>query len=202
MTAWTLHFLALISPGPDFVLALKNTLKHGRFLGFATALGFGIGISIHVTYCITGVALLLKYSPKIIVILKVLGSLYLIWIGIGILRANLNKSPLVISLKDKIQEANSFTKCLLQGLITNILNPKATLFIMSIYTSLIDSHANFASLVFAGSGMVLLTICWFSIVAWFFSRGKIQQQYLKAEKSINFIFAIFFISSGCFLLFK
>jgi len=162
MTAWTLHFLALISPGPDFVLALKNTLKHGRFLGFATALGFGIGISIHVTYCITGVALLLKYSPKIIVILKVLGSLYLIWIGIGILRANLNKSPLVISLKDK----------------------------------------NFASLVFAGSGMVLLTICWFSIVAWFFSRGKIQQQYLKAEKSINFIFAIFFISSGCFLLFK
>jgi threonine/homoserine/homoserine lactone efflux protein len=202
ISAWTLHFLALISPGPDFVLALRNTLKHGRFLGLATALGFGLGICVHATYCIAGIALFLKYSPQIIGTLRILGSLYLIWIGIEILRAFFTKDPATKIVRDQIQEANSFNSCLTQGFITNILNPKATLFIISIYTSLIDSHANFTSLILAGLGMATLTVGWFSGVAWFFSQERIQQKYLKAEKLINLIFACFFICTGCFLLFK
>lgn len=196
----TLHFLALISPGPDFVLALRNSLQFGRKMGLATALGFGLGIAIHVGYSVAGIAILLKEFPRVYHFIRYAGALYLIWLGLSSLweaRKAQQRQGLEIQARPK----QGFLQCLRQGFLTNILNPKATLFILGIYTSLIPADASLLTLVVAGINMVALTIIWFSLVSWLFSSTSMRDGYSKIERGLNLLFSVFFILVGVTLFF-
>jgi RhtB (resistance to homoserine/threonine) family protein len=191
----TLHFLALISPGPDFVLALRNSLQFGRKMGLATALGFGLGIAIHVGYSVAGIAILLKEFPRVYHFIRYAGALYLIWLGLSSLW-EARKAQQRQGLEIKARPKQGFWQCLRQGFLTNILNPKATLFILGIYTSLIPADASLLTLVVAGINMVALTIIWFSLVSWLFSSMRIRDGYSKIERGLNLLFSVFFILVG------
>lgn len=197
----TLHFLALISPGPDFVLALRNSLQFGRRMGMATALGFGLGIAIHVSYSIAGIAVLLKEFPGVYHLIRYAGALYLIWLGISALWYTIRFPKKEDTLTFELRETQGFRKCFTQGFLTNLLNPKATLFILGIYTSMIPAETSLPTLVMAGFNMVILTILWFSLVSWLFSSKNIRLLYSKLENVLNLIFAFFFILIGTWLFF-
>lgn len=197
----TLHFLALISPGPDFVLALRNSLQFGRKMGLATALGFGLGIAIHVGYSIAGIAVLLKEFPRVYNFVRYAGAIYLIWLGISALVTTLRSPKKEDALTFEIRASQGFFKCFTQGFLTNLLNPKATLFILGIYTSIIPAETSLLTLSMAGLNMVGLTVLWFSVVSWLFSSPKIRMIYFRLENVLNFIFALFFILIGMWLFF-
>ncbi len=55
-----IHLLALISPGPDFIVAVKNSISYSRKTGVFTAIGFGLGIMVHIFYCVAGLALIMS----------------------------------------------------------------------------------------------------------------------------------------------
>lgn len=82
-----IHFLALASPGPDFVMVVKNALGYGRSTGIRTAIGIGLGIGVHVLYCTFGLALIISKSIVAFSIIKRAGAAYLVYIGIKSLRA-------------------------------------------------------------------------------------------------------------------
>lgn len=196
----TLHFLALISPGPDFVLALRNSLQFGRKMGLATALGFGLGIAIHVGYSVAGIALLLKEFPRVYHMVRYAGALYLIWLGLSSLwEARKAKKSQSFEIKERPKQG--FLQCLRQGFLTNVLNPKATLFILGIYTSVIPADASILTLAVAGINMVLLTILWFSLVSWLFSSSRVRNGYTRIERGLNLLFSVFFILVGVTLFF-
>ncbi len=197
----TLHFLALISPGPDFVLALRNSLQFGRQMGMATALGFGLGIAIHVSYSIAGIALLLKEFPGVYNLIRYAGALYLIWLGISALWNTIRFPKKKDTLTFELRATQGFAKCFTQGFLTNLLNPKATLFILGIFTSIIPSETSLTTLLGAGINMVVLTILWFCLVSWLFSSKNIRLLYSKLENVLNLIFAFFFITIGTWLFF-
>lgn len=194
-TVATLHSLALITPGPDFILAIRNTLQFGRYKGFATALGFGLGIAVHVTYSLLGMALLLKKFPDVYHYIRYAGASYLIYLGITALWGTFKKThqnELVIEPQGDQGLGTSFQ----QGLLTNILNPKATLFILGIYTSAIPPGTSQTTLIAAGLMMVCLTVVWFSVVAFLFSSKTVRGIYLRLEGFLNGLFAIFFMLAG------
>lgn len=194
-TILTLHFFALISPGPDFVLAVRNSLQFGRMRGFATALGFGLGIALHLSYCIAGIAFILNDYPNIYNAIRHAGASYLIWIGSSVAwKTFKDKKTNKISLEKRTEQ--NFSQCLRQGFITNVLNPKVTLFILGIYTTIIPLNTSLSVLIFAGALMVNSTVIWFSAVSWLFSMTIIQNGYFKMEKVLNFIFSAFFIFIG------
>ena len=196
----TLHFLALITPGPDFVLAVRNSLQFGRKKGMGTALGFGLGIAVHVSYSIAGIALLLNKFPQIYQVIRYAGAAYLIWLGLSALWGLRlpKKEDNDILLEDRQEQ--TVQECLRQGFFTNLLNPKATMFILGIFTSLIPPETNLVAMANAGVMMVITTILWFSLVSWLFSTNGIRKGYLRIEKPLNALFAVFFIFVGLGLL--
>lgn len=87
LTVALLHLLAVVSPGPDFILCARNSLTYSRRIGLWTAFGFSLGIALHMVYCIAGIAVVISQSILVFNILKWVGALYLIYIGVQSLRA-------------------------------------------------------------------------------------------------------------------
>jgi threonine/homoserine/homoserine lactone efflux protein len=149
---------------------------------------------------VAGIALLLKEFPRVYHIIRYAGALYLIWLGLSSLW-EARKAKKSQALEIKVRPKQGFLQCLRQGFLTNILNPKATLFILGIYTSVIPADASVLTLAVAGFNMALLTTLWFSLVSWLFSSTKVRDGYSRIERGLSLLFSAFFILVGVTLFF-
>jgi len=82
LTVSLVHLMAVMSPGPDLVICIKNTLKYSRSIGIWTALGFACGVLVHISYCLLGIAFLISQSILLFSIVKLIGAAYLIFLGV------------------------------------------------------------------------------------------------------------------------
>ena len=159
------HFFAVISPGPDFALVVRVSLRFGSIVGSWTSLGIGCGILLHVSYCLLGVAVLVSQSGLFLSILKILASLYLSYLAIGILVSWRQSSYQdYVATLDKSSRPTIFTAWL-NGFLTNGLNPKATLFFLALFSLVIDESTPVS--VQAGYGIYLsaATVGWFVLLS-------------------------------------
>ena len=107
-TVTIIHLLAVISPGPDFIMACRNSLTYSRKTGIYTAVGFGIGIAVHIFYSLAGLALIISKSILLFNTIKFLGAGYLIYIG---LKSVLSKSSKIeLGEHDKKEDITHITK--------------------------------------------------------------------------------------------
>lgn len=186
VTIASLHMLALISPGPDFAIMVKNTLMYSKRHVIFTAIGIALGIIFHVIYCIMGFALVLSQSVIVFKIIKIIGACYLVYIGYKSLIAK----PFVAAI-DSSSEQNTVTKAastkkvFWEGFWCNVLNPKATLFFLSLFTLVIDPKTPIWLQITYGVEMVLLTFAWFSMLGLMLSKESFKQKVLNAQKYIN-----------------
>ncbi len=86
LTLASIHFIALMSPGPDFALVVQNATRHGRQTGLYIALGLSVGILLHSLFSLTGVSYLVHQHPLLYSVLQLLGGSYLLYLGVGALR--------------------------------------------------------------------------------------------------------------------
>jgi len=135
-----IYLLAMISlfgamsPGPDFAIVTRFALSGSRRAALMATLGVATAVCIHVTYCILGVGLFLKSSPILFRILQIIGSIYLGYLGV----------QLLISKKTgTVAASGSLRKAFVSGFFTNLLNPKATLFILSLLTQFVTEKTPF-----------------------------------------------------------
>jgi len=177
-----IHALALISPGPDFIMAVRNSLRYSRKTGIYTAVGFGMGIMVHITYCMAGLALVISKSILLFNVMKYLGAAYLMYIGIKSILAKSGKINIAETAKEKDIHPLQAVK---MGFLTNVLNPKATLFFLSLFTFIIKPGTPPEILAAASIIMVGLTVAWFSLVAIFFTHNRIRATYEKFQKAVN-----------------
>ena len=82
LTVAILHLFAVASPGPDFALITRQSLRYDRKVAIWTSLGIGVGILFHSLLAITGIVLLITSNELFLIILKTLGSIYLLFLGI------------------------------------------------------------------------------------------------------------------------
>lgn len=169
------HLLAVISPGPDFAVVIRNSVSAGRQAGLVTALGVGSGIFLHVAYSLLGIGIIVSQSVWLFNLLKLLAGAYLLYIGIKALRAK----PQAVT--DITLPALSLAprKAFGVGFITNGLNPKATLFFLSLFTLVISPQTPI--LVQAGYGLylALATTLWFCLVALLFSQPAVRRGFAR-----------------------
>jgi len=125
-------FFIMISPGPDMVLVMRNTMIGGRAAGLVTSSGILAGNLVHISYCAVGIGWLISQSILAFTVLKYAAAAYLIYLGIMSLRAS--GKPL-----DAGVAAGGVTQrtWFAQGFINNILNPKGTLFYLGVFTMVI-----------------------------------------------------------------
>ncbi|WP_462164523.1 LysE family translocator [Pseudoalteromonas xiamenensis] len=172
------HFFAVASPGPDFAIVLKQSVQHGRSNALWTSAGIALGIFVHVAYCLLGVAVVLSQSESLFNALKYLAGAYLLYIGIQALRAKAATGPLEEIKHDDKQESAFIA--LRRGFLVNVLNPKATLFFLSLFTLVISADTPPSIQAIYGLYMAIATWAWFSGLSMVLSKPNVRQFFHRA----------------------
>lgn len=191
----TITLLAVISPGPDFAMVTRNSLMRSRRAGLLTALGIGLGVLIHVTYTLVGVGVLIRQSLFLFNAIKLIGALYLIYLGIQMLRNATRSSPQAISSSTALSDAAA----LRTGFFTNALNPKTTIFIVSLFMQVVHPETPLAVQIGYGLFISIAHIAWFSLVALCFSADRLQAQLLSVRHWIDRLFGSLLLGFGLLL---
>lgn len=190
------QLLGLISPGPDFAMVTKMTITYGRRAGIYTALGFMFGASVHITYCIIGIGFIIAQSILLFNAIKYVGAAYLIYIGVKALRAKKsNPDNIVADTPDEIKTISA-RRAIMTGFMTNVLNPKATLFFFSLFTQVIKPGTPLATQSVYAIMMLLTTVGWFSLVAMIFSHHRVQKRIHKIKHYIERTMGVVLIALG------
>ena len=187
-------FFAVISPGPDFAMVSRNSLLLSRRTGVLTALGIAAGVCVHVSYTLLGVGLLIQQSLWLFNLIKLAGAAYLIFLGIKMLRAQPATGEEMAS-----QPALSSLGALRTGFLTNVLNPKTTIFIVSLFMQVVQPQTPLAVQLGYGAFIVLAHALWFSAVALFFSSASVGARLLAVRHWIDRIFGGLLVGFGMLL---
>ncbi|MFQ2402584.1 LysE family translocator [Aeromonas dhakensis] len=187
-------FFAVISPGPDFAMVSRNSLLLSRRSGVLTALGIGAGVCVHVTYTLLGVGLLIQQSLWLFNLIKLAGAAYLIFLGIKMLRAKPATDEMLAD-----QPALSSLGALRTGFLTNVLNPKTTIFIVSLFMQVVQPQTPLAVQLGYGAFIVLAHAVWFSAVAIFFSTDSVRGRLLAVRHWIDRVFGALLVGFGMLL---
>ena len=181
------------TPGPDFILILKIALNDGKRAGAFASLGISIGLLIHCSIAMAGLALFLDTSTQLGKIIKLLGSIYLIYLAVNLWRS---KKQNFLSKKDIPENSGSNRNDSLafyQGFLTNILNPKVIVFISAILSGFISSESNINEKLIYGSIIVVQ-----GGFFWFLFSSLLQIKVIKAlfvnhQRFFNSLFAILLV---------
>jgi len=192
-TVALLNLLAAISPGPDFVMVVRNSLTYSRRSGIFTSLGISLALGIHLFYCAAGIGYLISTSVVLFTMIKLLGAGYLIYMGVGSMMAKRSKLDLTATHSEfDLTRFQAFRI----GFLTNVLNPKATLFFLSLFTLVIGNSTPLYIILTISFIIIGTALSWFAIVSVFLTRQEIQRIFLKYEKGINRILGGFLVLLG------
>jgi threonine/homoserine/homoserine lactone efflux protein len=193
LSAAIAHLLAVMSPGPDTAIIFHQSLTRGRGQGILTALGIGFGIFVHCLFAISGISLLIYSTEEAKFFIKSIGAMYLLYLGISFFI--LNKSSSSSASEKKVLLQNPF----FIGLITNLLNIKAFLFTVSLF-SFIDLGSNsFMSIIYV-LYFPLITAGWFSFVSFALTHDSMGDIFNKYSDNIQFASSAFIAGLGLLIL--
>jgi len=183
ITILAIHIFAWFTPGPMTVLIIRNSLVYSRKSGIWTAVGIALGNAVHITYSVTGLALIISTSPVAFNIIKFLGVGYLAYLGIKtfFIKIETQKSD----KKSKKHKDISPFKAIRIGFIANILSPKASLFYASIFANVMAFGVPFWVVIFLWIAMPLNSFVMASIYSLFFTQKKIRIFYANYQHIVN-----------------
>ena len=196
------HLIAVASPGPDFAIVLRQSLVFGRRTAILTSIGIGTAILLHVGYSLLGLGLLIQSSPGWFAAVKYAGAAYLAWLGVQSLRAK-PRSPADVAGGAGAAGAGGLPTegaAFATGFLTNALNPKATLFFISLFVMMVSPRT--PKLVQAGYGlwMTVVTMAWFVLVSVGFTRADVRRNFLRhGHWIVRVLGAVFLAFAGSLL---
>ncbi len=185
VTVAVITLLAVISPGADFAMITRNSLVYGRCAGLIASAGIAVGVQLHVFYTMLGVGIVLKESPFLFSVVKIVGMVYLVYLGYTTFTAR----PVNPSSAPLAQQFSSW-KIFRMGFLTNALNPKTTLFVVSVYTQVVSPNTPLAVQLGYGGFMSLAHWVWFSLIAIFFSHEAFRAKVLDHQTLVNRIIGV------------
>lgn len=201
MTEWlaviTITLLATVSPGPDFVMVSRNALSLTKRAGILTALGIGMGVFVHVAYTLFGLNIIIHYLPNIFKALKFIGATYLCWLGMKMIF-----SQNTMMSEDQQKSSRTNLQAFRTGFLTNALNPKTSIFIISLFVQVIQPETSMVTRIAYGSFISLVHVIWFALVAIFFGTAKFRSRIFSVRHWIDRGFGIALILFGLSLMFS
>tara|TARA_B100001113_G_scaffold48244_1_gene34741 strand:+ start:4101 stop:4709 length:609 start_codon:yes stop_codon:yes gene_type:complete len=185
------HLLAVMSPGPDTAIIFQQSFVRGRTQGILTALGIGSGIFIHCFFAISGISLIIYSSEEAKFFIKLLGALYLLYLGI---------SFFVSKKSSKSDEAKVlFKNPFVIGLVTNLLNVKAFLFTVSLFSFINLSSNSLMSIIYL-LYFPIVTAAWFSFVSYALTHNSMANIFNKHSDNIQFASSAFIAGLGLIII--
>ncbi|HEM6843909.1 TPA: LysE family translocator [Providencia rettgeri] len=192
----TITILAVISPGPDFAMVTRNSYTYGIKTGLLCALGIAIGVQVYVFYTVFGITLVIMNSPTLFLIVKLIGVIYLVYIGFKSLT-----NKVKISSNNAVSRPLSALNAFKNGFLTNALNPKTMFFVVSVYSQVISTQNSIWLNLSYGLFISFAHWLWFSLIAIFFATPVVRNKILNYQFIMDRTIGALLILLGLSLLF-
>ncbi len=189
--------LAIMSPGPNFFLVVSTSLSKSRKSGVITSVGVGLGSFAYAVAGFLGVAAIVSSSETGFLILRIFGGAYLFWLGISMIFKK--SSSDVTETRDISQE--HWLKSFVTGLTTNLSNPKAMMFYISLFSMNAEPMPWFYRFLTCFL-IFVISASWYSFVAVSFSHGKIKSFYNRRNRFISGFFGTAIVAFGLKIIFN
>lgn len=190
-------FLAL-SPGPDNIYVLVQSITNGRAYGMATVCGLITGCIIHTTLLAFGVSAIIKANKHIFFAIKVLGALYLLYLAYKVY-----KSSAQLDFNSETAPKKSLKQLFVQGFFMNVLNPKVTIFFLAFFPGFLFSKTISTVWQFYGLGAIFMLVSFVIFSAIALLAGQIKRFTLQNKNSgivFKWLQIIVFIGIAIFIL--
>ena len=200
-TLLLIHAAAVMSPGPNFLIVLRNAMRFGSAAGVITSLGVVSAGSVFMTAGAVGAITLLSVNQDIAFIVRLLCGAYLIYLGIGYLRAARRADVAVCAERpDETGAGCRRYGCFVQGMLTNLLNPKAIAYYTTLFTVFTPVDLGMVKLMILGTGMMVISFIWYGLIALFIGRPRVQSGLGRAMRWIEGITGVVLTGFGVKLL--
>lgn len=200
LTIIAVYMIVVISPGPNFLLVVRYSLRYPKKLTMMVTLGLAVGATINASITMFGVGTLISTFPLFGLVISVLGGSYMAYLGLSAIKSALKDRSNKPQGDDELIEGScapeqgqsipaehiSYMDSFQKGLLVNLLNPKGIVFFLALYAPLI-SQASLTT-----KGLVIVTcffieILWYGLVTFILSRPKFQNLYWRASFAIDCI---------------
>ena len=168
------HFLALLSPGPDFVLVTKSALQNKKSTAIGVASGIASANALYIALCLIGVGALITQSVILISAMKLLGGLFLTYLAYSAIKAKKSDYADTDKLIGTSVGEASFGKEFLTGFLSGILNPKNPLFYLSLFTLVLTNDVSLTFKIFLGVWMTFIVFIWDAFIIFVLSRDRVK----------------------------
>ena len=181
--------LMAVIPGADFVMVTRTSIRNGRWAGLYTTFGICLSICIHATYSIAGLAVVIANSAWLFSIIKYLGAAYLVYIACNLLMTR----ELLVNDQQVGTEFITDFAALRLGFLSNILNPKAPIFFISIFTQVVSLETPLIMQISYGLIIAIAHLIWFGSVALLLSHPSLLPRFNKHKQKIDKVAGIMLI---------
>lgn len=198
------HFIALVSPGPDFLLVVKSAIRSEKSKAIGVALGIAVANATYIILCLVGVGAVLATSLIIMTLLKLFGGLFLLYVAYHALKSK--KSDYLFLMETAKNEANkagySFYREFLFGFISGISNPKNIIFYLSLFSVVLTNGIPIGVKIGLGVWMTALVFAWNTLIIYVLSQDKVKRVFAKVAFYIDKVAGLVLGAVGVKLLQK
>ncbi|WP_336284494.1 LysE family translocator [Citrobacter arsenatis] len=186
------HFVALLSPGPDFFLLVGYAVRYRMRGSAGLCVGIAFGNGLYILLVIIGWGIL-RQLPLLFTVIELLGALYLLWIGSLLIRSR----PQTLTGADAQSTCPGFGKQLLLGLGSSLLNPKNALFYLALMTALLGPSVTLLQQTISGIWMTSVVLIWDLLIVMFIGLPQIQRRLTRGILWVERIAGGVLIIFGC-----
>ncbi|MGE8542403.1 MAG: LysE family transporter [Acinetobacter sp.] len=192
LTICLLHFAAQLSPGPDVLLIAKSAASNTRINTLKIIAGISAGIVVWVVLTLMGFTVLVQQFPWIQQVLMLVGGLFLAKMGWGMLNGGLKtlKQDVALDSSDVLEKPQNY---FLQGLFTNLSNPKTLIYFSSVFSLALSASAGSDLKTQLAVIIPIQTFLVFSLLMMIVSMPKIKLLYQRAGSYIDIISGVLFL---------
>ncbi|WP_049731751.1 LysE family transporter [Rhizobium ecuadorense] len=175
----SVYIASLVSPGPNFIIVTNTSMTVSRAAGLFAGLGLAIASLTWAIMAMAGLGFLLSHFEWLHMLLQVAGALYLIWLGLKMIR-NASK-PLRPTGASEV----TWRSAMRRAYIVSMTNPKSVAFFGSIFALVIPAHAPVWLYCVIALSCFLLSALWYCGLAFFFSNPRVSAGFLRFKASIE-----------------
>ena len=174
ITVAAAHFLALLSPGPDFVLLTKSALQNRKSTAIGIAAGITMANALYIFLCLIGVGALIAKSIFLITAMKLAGGLFLAFLAYSALMAKKSDYKDLPGVESYRLAQTSFLNELATGFMSGILNPKNPLFYLSLFTLVLSNDVSLNFRILLGVWMTVIVFIWDAFIILVLSQNRVK----------------------------
>jgi RhtB (resistance to homoserine/threonine) family protein len=194
-----LSVLLILIPGPDTAVVTKNAIVGGRRAGVLASLGVSIGLVTWTIAAALGIAALLRASAPAFLALKLAGAVYLVWIGVQMLRARASAGDPA----GRGGRPRTAARSLRQGLLSDLGNPKIAVFFTSFLPQFVHGGGSaFVPLLVLGAIFATLTLLWLACYAVLIGRASALMRRPAVRRALDRVTGVVLIGFGIRLAFE